>query len=118
MALRLAAVRSGSPENYFTTDCHCSVLSAGKDICQICVLYALRLFDPGNCSSEIRCGIINAVKQSTEYEAFTSLVDKVLVVSHEELKRREAEYERTHEKRKRGRPPKVRPSTSGRAGKF
>ena len=32
------------------------------------------------------------MKRSAEYEAFTTLVDHLLVVSPEEMKRREAEY--------------------------
>ena len=47
------------------------------------------------------------VKHSAEFKAFDALVGKALSVSHEEIKRREAEYARTHPKRKRGRPPKV-----------
>jgi len=54
------------------------------------------------------------VKHSEEFNAFDALVGKVLTVSHEEIKRREAEYARTHPKRKRGRPPKVNPASSGR----
>jgi hypothetical protein len=50
------------------------------------------------------------MKHSVEREAFDGLVNKVLSVSHEEIKRREVEYARTHPKRKRGRPPKVKPS--------
>jgi len=46
---------------------------------------------------------------SSEFQAFDSLVGRVLSVSHEEIKRREVEYERTHPKKKRGRPPKVKP---------
>jgi hypothetical protein len=53
----------------------------------------------------------------SEREKFDALVGRVLSVSHEEIKRREADYERTHPKRKRGRPPKVKPSASGRASK-
>ena len=32
------------------------------------------------------------MKHSAEYNKFTSLVDSLLVVSHEEMQRREAEY--------------------------
>jgi hypothetical protein len=32
------------------------------------------------------------MKHSEEYQNFTSLVDKLLTVSHEEMQRREAEY--------------------------
>jgi len=34
------------------------------------------------------------VKHSTEYRNFTNLVDRLLTVSHEEIKQREAEYQK------------------------
>ena len=48
-------------------------------------------------------------RPTKEYQAFTSLVDKLLGVSKEELNRREAEYRKRVEKnpRKRGPKPKV-----------
>ncbi|HVZ18013.1 MAG TPA: hypothetical protein VG897_12895 [Terriglobales bacterium] len=49
------------------------------------------------------------MEHSPEFNVFDGLVGKVLSVSHEEIKRREAEYERTHPKRKRGRPKKIQP---------
>jgi hypothetical protein len=52
------------------------------------------------------------MKHSAEFNAFDAIMGKVLSVSHEEMKRREAEYARTHPKRKRGRPPKVNPASS------
>ena len=54
------------------------------------------------------------MKHSAEFQAFDALMGKVLSVSHDEIKRREAEYARTHPKRKRGRPPKVKPSDGDR----
>jgi hypothetical protein len=52
------------------------------------------------------------MKPSTEYSAFTNLVDRVLSVSHEEMKRREAEYRKQADAnpRKRGPKRKVKPS--------
>ncbi len=52
------------------------------------------------------------MKHSTEYEAFTKLVDRVLTVSHEEMKHREAEYRKRADAnpRKRGPKRKVKPS--------
>jgi hypothetical protein len=52
------------------------------------------------------------MKHSAEYEAFTNLVDRVLSVSHEEIRRREAEYRRQAETnpRKRGPKRKIKPS--------
>jgi hypothetical protein len=54
------------------------------------------------------------MKQSSEFEAFDALVGKVLSVSHEELKRREAEYRKQADAnpRKRGPKRKVKPSAS------
>lgn len=34
------------------------------------------------------------MKHSAEYEAFTNLLDRVLSVPHEDIKRRESEYRR------------------------
>jgi hypothetical protein len=52
------------------------------------------------------------MKHSAEYDAFTALVDRALSVSHEEIKRREAEYRRRADAnpRKRGPKRKVKPS--------
>ena len=52
------------------------------------------------------------MKHSGEYDAFTALVDRVLSVSHEEIKRREAEYRKRADAnpRKRGPKRKVKPS--------
>ncbi len=49
--------------------------------------------------------------KSAEHSAFTALVDRVLSVSHEEIKRREAEYRRRAEAnpRKRGPKRKIKP---------
>jgi hypothetical protein len=54
------------------------------------------------------------VKHSAEYDRFTNLVDRVLSVSHEEIKRREAEYKKKADANpnKRGPKPKVKPSAS------
>ena len=54
------------------------------------------------------------MKHSAEYEAFTNTVDRVLSVSHEEMKRREAEYRKRADSnpRKRGPKRKVKPSAS------
>ena len=54
------------------------------------------------------------MKPSSGYENFTNLVDRVLTVSHEEIKRREAEYKRWADAnpRKRGPKRKVKPSAS------
>jgi len=53
-------------------------------------------------------------------EAFTrfdSVMDKLLSVSHDELKRREAEYQKQSkaDPHRRGRKPKVKPSTTAPA---
>lgn len=52
----------------------------------------------------------------SERTAFTNLVDRVLSVSHEEIKRREAAYKKRADANpnKRGPKPKVKPSSSGR----
>jgi hypothetical protein len=54
------------------------------------------------------------MKHSAEYNNFTSLVDQVLSVSREEIKRREEEYKKRADAnpRKRGPKPKVKPSAS------
>ena len=55
------------------------------------------------------------MKHSAEYNAFTSLVDQVLTVSHEEMKRREAEYKKQADANPRKRGPKrktVKPSSA------
>lgn len=54
------------------------------------------------------------MKHSHEYDAFTNLVDRVLSVSHEEMKRREAEYQKqvAANPNKRGPKRKVKPSAS------
>jgi hypothetical protein len=54
------------------------------------------------------------MKHSTEYNTFTNLVDRVLTVSHEEIKRREAEYKKQADQNphKRGPKRKVKPSAS------
>ena len=46
------------------------------------------------------------MKHSAEYSAFTNLVDQVLTVSHEEMKRREAEYRKQADANPRKRGPK------------
>jgi hypothetical protein len=52
------------------------------------------------------------MKHSTEYEAFVNLVNRVLSVSHEEIKRREAIYRQRADTNPRKRGPKreVKPS--------
>ena len=52
------------------------------------------------------------MKHSAEYSAFTNLVDRVLSVSHDEIKRREAEYRKRADAnpRKRGPKRKIKPS--------
>jgi hypothetical protein len=54
------------------------------------------------------------MKHSAEYEAFTNIVDRVLTVSHEEMKRREEAYRKHADAnpRKRGPKRKVKPSAS------
>jgi len=54
------------------------------------------------------------MKHSAEYEAFDALVSKVLTVSHEEIKRREAEYRKRSNANphKRGPKRKLKPSAS------
>lgn len=54
------------------------------------------------------------MKHSTEYNAFTNLVDRVLVVPKDEILRREAEYQKQSKAnpRKRGPKRKVKPSAS------
>jgi hypothetical protein len=51
------------------------------------------------------------MKHSAERQGFDNLVDRVLSVSHEEIKRREAEYRKqaNANPRKRGPKPKVKP---------
>jgi hypothetical protein len=57
------------------------------------------------------------MKHSIEYQKFTNLVDHLLTVSHEEIKRREAEYrkqvdanpKRRGPKRKTVKPPSASP---------
>ncbi len=53
------------------------------------------------------------MKRSAEYNAFTSLVDRVLTVSHEEIQRREREYKKKAalNPRKRGPKPKRKPAS-------
>jgi len=51
---------------------------------------------------------------SKEFRKFDATVRKVLSVSHDELKRREAEWKRQHANRKAGRKPS-KPSVSARA---
>ena len=46
------------------------------------------------------------MKHSAEYERFTSLVDKVLSVPHEEMQRRESEYKKRSEANPHKRGPK------------
>lgn len=41
------------------------------------------------------------MKNSTEFEKFDTVVKKVLTVSHEELKRREAEWKKKRKAKKR-----------------
>ena len=52
------------------------------------------------------------MKHSAEYDAFVNLVDRVLSVSHEEMKCREAEYRKQADANPRKRGPKqmVKPS--------
>jgi hypothetical protein len=54
------------------------------------------------------------MKHSSEFQAFDALVGKVLSVSHEEIKRREAEYKKHSDAnpRKRGPKRKVKPVAS------
>jgi len=55
------------------------------------------------------------MKRSAEYRRFTSLVDRVLSVSHSEIKRREAEYKKQSDANPRKRGPKrklVKPPAS------
>jgi len=55
------------------------------------------------------------MKHSAEYERFTSLVDRVLSVSHDEIKRREAEYKKQSNANPRKRGPKrkaIKPTAS------
>jgi hypothetical protein len=54
------------------------------------------------------------MKHSAEYDNFTNLVNRVLAVSHEEMKRREDEYRKHADAnpRKRGPKRKVKPSAS------
>ena len=54
------------------------------------------------------------MKHSAEYNAFTDLVDRVLSVSRDEIKRREAEYRKRADANpnKRGPKRKVKPSAS------
>ena len=46
------------------------------------------------------------MKHSSEYRKFTSLVDQLLTVSHEEIKKREADYKRQVEENPKRRGPK------------
>jgi hypothetical protein len=46
------------------------------------------------------------MKHSAEYERFTSLVDRVLSVSHDEMKHREAEYKKRSDANPHKRGPK------------
>jgi hypothetical protein len=60
-------------------------------------------------------GKIKWMKHSAEFEAFEKLVGQVLSVSHEEMKRREAEYKRQADANPRKRGPKrkaIKPSAS------
>ena len=54
------------------------------------------------------------MKHSAEFEAFDKLMGKLLSVSHEEIKRREAEYRKRADAnpRKRGPKRKVKPPAS------
>lgn len=54
------------------------------------------------------------MKHSAEYNTFTNLVDRVLSVSHDEIKRREEEYRKRAQAnpRKRGPKRKAKPSAS------
>jgi hypothetical protein len=54
------------------------------------------------------------MKHSAEFKAFDDLVGKLLSVSPEEMRRREAEYRKqvAANPRKRGPKPKVKPSAS------
>jgi hypothetical protein len=54
------------------------------------------------------------MKTSPQYDAFTNLVDRVLTVSHEEIKRREAEYKKRSlaNPKRRGPKRKVKPPAS------
>ena len=53
-------------------------------------------------------------RTNAELDAFTSLVDRVLSVSHDEIQRREAEYRKQADlnPHKRGPKKKVKPSSS------
>jgi hypothetical protein len=61
-----------------------------------------------------KCDTIKPVKHSAEFQAFDSLVGRVLAVSHEEIQKREAEYRKQVEAnpRKRGPKRKIKPSAS------
>ena len=55
------------------------------------------------------------MERSAEYEHFTGLVDRVLTVSHDEIKRRESEYKTRSDANPKKRGPKrkvVKPSAS------
>jgi len=54
------------------------------------------------------------MKHSAEYKQFTTLVDRVLTVSRDEMKRREEEYKKCSDAnpRKRGPKRKVKPFAS------
>ena len=52
------------------------------------------------------------MKHSKEFEAFDALVGKVLSVSHEEIKRREAEYQKQAAQNPHKRGPKRKVKTS------
>ena len=54
------------------------------------------------------------MKHSEEYERFTSLVDQLLTVPHEEMQRREVEYRREVDAnpKRRGPKRKVKPQPS------
>jgi hypothetical protein len=57
------------------------------------------------------------VKHSTEYETFTSAVERIMSVPKAEILRREAEYKKQADlnPRKRGPKRRVKPSASGHA---
>jgi hypothetical protein len=58
------------------------------------------------------------MRHSAEYNRFTSLVDRVLSVSHDEIKRREAEYKKRSDANphKRGPKRKIKPPASPAPG--
>ena len=59
------------------------------------------------------------MKQASEFETFTALVDRVLAVPHSVIKQRVEEHKKraSLNPNRRGPKPKVKPSSSGHASK-